>query len=199
MFLRYCLNSFAKNAPPGTLLVIKHHPMDRAYSDYTKFLNRVSRRLGIEDRVVYVHDQHLPMLLQHARGVVVINSTVGLSCLYHSTPLKICGKAVYDMEGLTYQGDLDTFWNDAESTKVDQDLYLRFLHYTIGTTQLNGSFYKRLLDESSVTGVALERDIATYDLQKNVILLENHLARKATQPTAERSWQKRSKRRWTHG
>lgn len=177
MFLRFCLNSFARCAPPGTLLVIKHHPMDRAYSDYAEFLRRLSHRLGIEDRVIYVHDLHLPMLLQHARGAVVVNSTVGLSSLHHGTPLKICGKAIYDMEGLAYQGSLDDFWRDADTTAVDRDLYLRFLNYAISTTQLNGSFYKPLRDIKNRAGIILER---VHLAHGNVIQLQERMLKEET-------------------
>jgi capsular polysaccharide export protein len=144
VFIGQVVISFAAHAPKDTTLVIKHHPMDRGYHDYTRLIKRVARAHGIEDRVRYIHDQHLPTLLEHARGVVVINSTVGLSALHHGAPLKVCGDAIYDMEGLTYQGGLDHFWNDAAEHSVHRELFVRFQNYLIENTQLNGSFYKRL-------------------------------------------------------
>lgn len=159
-FMENCIASFARHAPADTLLVLKHHPMDRAYTDYTKFLRRMAKKYGLEDRLVYVHDLHLPMLLQHARGVVMINSTVGISSLHHGTPTKTCGDAIYDMEGLTYQGSLDDFWNDAEDFKVDRDLYLSFVSYIVNKTQLNGSFYKKLEDVNTHSGIVLSRNEA---------------------------------------
>jgi capsular polysaccharide export protein len=45
-----------------------------------------------------VHDLHLPTLLAHASGTVVINSTVGPSALHHKVPSKTTGSAFYDME-----------------------------------------------------------------------------------------------------
>lgn len=143
-FIRHVLESFAQHAPPEVSLIIKHHPMDRGYSDYRKVIREQSRALGIEERVIYAHDQHLPTMLQHARGVVVVNSTVGLSAMHHGVPLKVCGSAVYDMEGLTFQGSLDNFWKAAPTSVPDRDLYLRFRSYLIEHTQLNGSFYRQL-------------------------------------------------------
>jgi capsular polysaccharide export protein len=91
--------------------------------------------------------------LHHARGVVVVNSTVGLSALYHNAPLKACGAAIYDMPGLTFAGRLEEFWERAQSINVDRELFRRFRSYLIEHTQLNGSFYKRLNLPGSHTGL----------------------------------------------
>jgi capsular polysaccharide export protein len=96
-------------------------------------------QLGITGRVHYVHDVHLPTLLRRARGVVTINSTVGLSALYHYKPLKVMGRAMYDMEGLTFQGELSQFWTAKPS--FDRNLWRRYRTYLISQTQLNGAFY----------------------------------------------------------
>jgi capsular polysaccharide export protein len=152
-FISHVVLSFAAHAPADTTLVIKHHPMDRGYHDYTRLLKRLARAHGIQDRVRYIHDQHLPTLLSHARGVVVINSTVGLSALHHGTPLKVCGDAIYDMNGLTYQGALDDFWYAAEKVPFNRELFARFQGYLIEHTQLNGSFYKPLTVPEAYAGV----------------------------------------------
>jgi capsular polysaccharide export protein len=154
LFIDHLLDSFAEKAPRDAWLVIKHHPYDRAYFDYTTLIRRKARSLGIGRRVRYIHDQHLPTLLQHARGVVVINSTVGLSALHHGTPTKVCGVALYDMAGLTAQCGLDEFWGRAEQEKVDPELYRRFRDYLIHATQINGSFYRRLDIPGMAAGLA---------------------------------------------
>lgn len=138
------IKSFAKHAPKSTVLVIKHHPMDRAYFDYTRFIKEMAVKYAVRERCLYIHDQHLPTLLKHTRGVIVVNSTVGLSALYHGAPVKVCGKAIYDMRGLTYQGALDRFWVKAPQSGPRKALFERFRSYLIWQTQLNGSFYKRL-------------------------------------------------------
>ena len=152
-FIRYVMRSFADNAPSSAMLVIKHHPLDRGYRDYGRLIQTESELLGIAGRVMSIHDQHLPTLLEHAAGVVVINSTVGLSAVHHDTLVKVCGHAIYDMQGLTYQGDLDTFWDSAAEEKIDRGLYGRFRRYLISQTQLNGSFYKRLDIPGSHSGL----------------------------------------------
>ncbi|HEY0720129.1 MAG TPA: capsular biosynthesis protein [Gammaproteobacteria bacterium] len=153
-FIEATIHSFAQHAPSDTLLVFKHHPMDRGYSDYSTLIRTLARGAGIEGRVWYIHDQHLPTLLDHTRGVVVINSTVGLSALLHDAPTKVCGKALYDFPGLTYQGGLDRFWQEAPEAIPDPSLFYRFLQHLVARTQLNGSFYKRLKLEGSHAGLA---------------------------------------------
>lgn len=152
-FLDVVVASFASHAPSDTLLVIKHHPLDRGYADYRKCIEARARAAGIGHRVQYIHDQHLPTLLAHARGLVVINSTVGLSALWHGIPVKVCGRAVYEMAGLTYQGELAHFWQAAQQQHVDAALFARFRTALIRQTQINGNFYKRLSGAASKTGL----------------------------------------------
>lgn len=152
-FIASTLRSFARHAPADTLLVFKHHPMDRGYRDYARAIQALASELQVGDRVLYIHDQHLPTLLEHALGVVVVNSTVGLSALFHGAPTKVCGTALYDMPGLTYQGALDDFWVQAAEHKPDAALYKRFRNHLIAATQINGSFYKRIPAVESACGV----------------------------------------------
>ncbi|MDD1648792.1 MAG: capsular biosynthesis protein [Methylococcaceae bacterium] len=152
-FIETTLDSFARHAPEDAFLVFKHHPMDRGYRDYTALIAHLAKAAGIGRRVYYIHDQHLPSLLDHARGVVVVNSTVGLSALLHGAATKVCGKALYDMPGLTFQGSLDQFWRAAPDNKPDLALYRRFRDYLVARTQLNGSFYKPMKLAGSCAGL----------------------------------------------
>ena len=140
-FIAEVVASFSAHAEPRHHLVFKHHPMDRGQRDYRRLIERLCGEHGVAGRVHYVHDVHLPTLLRHARGVVMINSTVGLSTLYHYKPLKVMGRALYDMEGLTFQGELAQFWTS--EAHFDRDLWRRFRAYLITQTQLNGAFYGR--------------------------------------------------------
>ena len=152
-FIETTVRSFAARAPDDTLLVFKHHPMDRGYRDYSRLIRKLAHELQLGHRLQYIHDQHLPTLLDHARGVVVVNSTVGLSALFHAAPTKVCGRALYDMPGLTYQGSLDDFWSEAPRHKPDPALYRRFRSHLVAATQLNGSFYRPLPGLESASGV----------------------------------------------
>jgi len=152
-FIGEVMTSFARNAPRGKILVIKHHPMDRGYCDYADFIAVKIKMLGLQGRCFYIHDQHLPTLLDHTCGVVVVNSTVGLSAMIHGSPVKVCGKALYDMKGLTFHHSLSRFWRESQHAKPNPKLLRLFYDYLIGYSQLNGSFYKRLPIVASATGL----------------------------------------------
>ena len=152
-FISDAINSFALYAPRDSHLVIKHHPMDRGVNHYGKLINLICQYKVLRRRVHYVHDLHLPTLLKHTEGVVVINSTVGLSALEEQCPVKVCGNAMYDIKGLTYQGSLSSFWDDAPYFKVDQKLQSKFSSNLIQNSQINGNFYKRLDNVSACSGV----------------------------------------------
>lgn len=152
-FIEHAVASFAQHAPTGSLLAIKHHPLDRGYSDYAGLIKRLTRQYQLEGRCYYIHDQHLPTLFQHASGVVVVNSTVGLSAVADGVPVKVCGESIYDIEGLTFQGPLDDFWKNAPLAVPNAELYKAFKSYLIFHTQHKGSFYKRLPGVSYQSGV----------------------------------------------
>lgn len=146
-FIRDVVTSFARHAPRDHLLILKLHPMDRAYSDYSTDVEALRLEHGLHDRLHYVDVINLPAALRNARGTVVINSTVGLSSLIHGTPVKCLGKAIYDIPGLTHQGPLDEFWQ--APTPVNRELYKRFRSWLRANNQLNGSVWSRLHDDPS--------------------------------------------------
>lgn len=156
-FIGKVVSSFAQHAEQDHCLVFKHHPMDRGYTDYTTLINKLAFEHSVEDRVYYVHDLELPSLLKGARGTVLINSTVGMSSLLHKTPVKTLGQAVYDRAELTSQADLDAFWR--EPGEVDLSAYQAFRDYLVEKNQINGSFYKRLPDTETTTGLSWSREM----------------------------------------
>ncbi len=150
-FIEEVVETFAKSAPSDTRLLVKHHPLDRAYRDYTKLLAKLANKHGIEGRLYYIHDQHLPTLLKHARGCVTMNSTVGTSALFEGVPVKVMGRAIYNFPELTYQASLASFF--CEICTVDSKLFHAFNNWMCDHNQYNGSFYKQ------TAGVSPERVI----------------------------------------
>lgn len=138
-FIVETMTSFAAHALPSHRLVIKHHPMDRGYRNYRKLIQTTAATLGIDSRVIYVCDVHLPSLIRGGLGLVAINSTTGLQALFHAKPVKVMGHAIYDLPQLTCQKPLNEFWR--QPTPVDRKTYWRFRHLLIAGSQLNGSFY----------------------------------------------------------
>jgi capsular polysaccharide export protein len=151
-FILETIRSFANYAPDDVVLLIKHHPLDRGYTDYTKVIDELSHAYNLHKRVRYIHDQHLPTLLANAEGVVTINSTVGLSALFHGTPVITMGKSVYSLPGLTCQVGLDLFWKEAGHHRPDALLHAKFRSYVTEHTQINGNFYVEL-PNADVAGV----------------------------------------------
>lgn len=146
-FIREVVRTFATHAPSDHALVLKLHPMDRAYRDYGALISELTEEHALRGRLHYVDVVNLPAALRGARGTVVINSTVGLSSLTHGTPVKCLGTAVYDLPGLTHQGSLASFFR--EPAPVDRALYKRFRHWLLQTNQLRGSVWTRLNEDPS--------------------------------------------------
>ena len=152
-FIASTIASFGRTAPADAVLVFKHHPMDRGHRDYARAIRRAARTAGCGTRVGYCHDQHMPTILPHCRGMVVINSTTGLAAIGCGRPVKVTGEAIYDLPGLTFQGSLDRFWGEAAAHPPERDLYQGFRAELITSTQINGNFYRRLDPEASATGL----------------------------------------------
>ena len=152
--LRTVLASFAREAPEEALIVIKLHPLDNGLVNFRKRARRIAAKLGIGERVLVIDGGHLPTLLAGSRGVVVVNSTTGLSAIHHGRPLKVLGRAVFDMPGLTFQGALDRFWREAGAP--DAELFRAFRRVVLKRAQVNGSFFTRAGRDLAVKGV-LER------------------------------------------
>lgn len=138
-FIIDVIHSFSKHADLDKYLVLKHHPVDRGFKDYKKLIDSLSEKLNLKGRVFYIHDMRLPILIKGSLGVITINSTVGLQALYHNVPVKVMGRAIYDIPGLTFQGPLENFWKNPG--QIDRELYKKFRAYVIKTRQLNGSFW----------------------------------------------------------
>ena len=147
-------DSFSREAPKNNMLVVKHHPADRPYRNYTGLIRRLATKYQMQDRVLYVHDLHLPTLLQHARGTVLMNSTVGLSSIHHQTPVKVLGNSIYNIPGLTHQGSMAEFWSNPGEPNMT--IYTHFRGWIEHNNQFNGHFSKRLPHTPYRTGVVWE-------------------------------------------
>ena len=139
--IEHVMRSFARGAPPDARLVIKNHPLDPGFVNYERLTARLARETGITGRVDYVDTGDASPLAAHARGIVTVNSTVGMSSLMLGRPVIALGKAIYNLPGLTFQGPLDDFWRDPPPP--DAELFRRFRNTVIHTTQINGGFYTR--------------------------------------------------------
>ncbi|MEE9445278.1 MAG: capsular biosynthesis protein [Cocleimonas sp.] len=137
------LKSFATYAPQDAILVIKLHPFDPWFIDYPAVIRETAKAYDInENRLLYLEAGNLVPLLNKTHGTVVVNSTVGTLALAHNSPVIALGSAIYDMQGLTFQGDLDDFWRSA--SPPDTVLFNAFRATLIELTQINGNFYNEV-------------------------------------------------------
>ena len=141
-FIEEVVASFADHGDHRDLLVLKHHPMDRGYTDYQRVIDQLAQRYGVVGRIIYCHDIPLPVLYHHTLGVVTVNSTVGISALLHELPVKVTGRAFYDIRHLTSQCSLDQFWQAPEP--VHSELFNRLHSLIFLESQINGSFFTEL-------------------------------------------------------
>lgn len=137
-FVNAVMASFAQHAPLGTRLVIKLHPLDSGLERRAARCRRLARRWGLSERVDILRGGDLATLLKGARGVVLVNSTVGLHALRLSVPVLACGSAIYDIPGLTHQGPMPTFFKSPQP--VGAELLPIFLR-ALSTIQVKGSFF----------------------------------------------------------
>ncbi len=134
------LKSFAEHAKTNSVIVIKLHPFDPWFIDYPAVIRETAKAYNIdENRILYLEAGNLVPLLDKAEGAIVVNSTVGTLALTHNCPVIALGSAIYDMQGLTFQGKLDDFWHSAAAP--DKTLFNAFRATVIELTQINGNFY----------------------------------------------------------
>ena len=145
------IESFAKHAPADAALVIKVHPLDPWFINYSQVIADAATRYGVvKERVLHLEAGDLNALLANAKGTVLVNSTVGTSALQIGCPVIALGSAIYDMAGLTFQGSLDEFW--AQASPPDKALFNNFQQAVIEQTQINGGFYTQKGIEMAVQG-----------------------------------------------
>ncbi len=137
-FIEDVIRSFAAHSHVSDHLAFKHHPRDRGYNNYATLIALLAARYGVQGRVHYFHDGPLSRYLRTCRGVITVNSTVGLQALFHAVPTKTMGSTFYNLEGLTDQKPLDDFWRDPQPS--DRALFYRFYNHLVTTTQVNGNF-----------------------------------------------------------
>src|SRR6185503_8740670 len=133
------LESFARSAPTDSLLVIKLHPLDNGIANFRKQARKIAWRLKLGGRVLVMDGGHLPSLLARSEGVVVVNSTTGLSAIQYHKPVAVLGSAIFNLAGLTFQGPLDNFWR--ESAPPDAELLSAFRKVVLTRAQVKGSFF----------------------------------------------------------
>jgi capsular polysaccharide export protein len=152
--LEHVIASFSRAAPRDAVLVVKEHPLDNGLKSWRRLCHRIAVEHGVDHRLVYVRGGDLNVLLTGSSGVVVVNSTVGFLALSCGVPVIALGEAIYDLDGMTFQGGLDDFWENG--APADPTLFDAFRRVVAARTQVNGGFFSEKALALAVEG-AVER------------------------------------------
>ena len=144
--------SFKLNADESAQIVVKQHPLDAGMNNWERVVRRLAKENGIEDRVVFVDGGNLDVLLKNSLGLIVVNSTVGTSALSLGVPYITLGAAIFDIEGLSFQGFIDDFWSNRKPP--DPVLSAAFLKALKATIQIPGGFYSDMAMAQGVEAAA---------------------------------------------
>lgn len=139
--IELAIRSFAQHAPPGSRLLFKAHPLDNGLIGWEAFIRRIAQEMGAADRVIYLEGGKLNRLIDRCSGMVTINSTAGTNALLRGRPVIVLGTAVFDVPGLTFQGPIDNFWQNAQPP--DAELCHSFVRALAGTILVKGGFYSQ--------------------------------------------------------
>jgi capsular polysaccharide export protein len=134
--LRFVLKSFALHAPPHVDLVVKRHPLDPGLVSWEKLTRRLARHYGIADRVHFLSELDIALVVNQAQGVVTVNSTVGTLALNSGKPVAVLGHAVYKVPGIVHRSSLDAFWKEPKAP--DMALYAAFRRVLIDRCLIRG-------------------------------------------------------------
>lgn len=137
--IRMVIKSFAGHSDAGTRLLIKIHPWDPGLKNWEELVLRWASEFGIADRIDYLDGGDLDEIIVASAGMVTVNSTSGIRALQLGSPVKTLGQAVYDIPGLAYQGDLDSFWTEAR--RPDPKFVDAFINAMAATIQIRGVFF----------------------------------------------------------
>lgn len=137
--LEHIIASFAYEAPANALLAIKPHPLEYRDRVLKKALKVLGKKYKVSKRLRWLHGVSIGTLTRKAAGFVTLNSSAGFEALEQGCPTCTIMPTLYDVDGLTYQGHLDGFWQDA--TPPDLQLFNALTDAIAGSIQVRGTIY----------------------------------------------------------
>jgi len=146
--------SFAAHAEPQANLLVKIHPWDPGLKNWKRIVNRLALAQGVSARVHYLDGGNLDAMIRQSKGMVTINSTSAIQALRMNCPIITLGHAIYDVPGLSFQGELNDFWRLA--VPPNPELRNACIDAMTATLQIRGVFYRQPGLDAAVTA-ALKR------------------------------------------
>ena len=148
------LTSFASAAPENTHIIIRNHPLDNGLIDYATFIDSFAKACGIRERVHFVEGAKANRMMDKSIGVVVLNSTIGITALRLGKPVYCVGTAIYAMEGLAINSEqmsLDDFWQ--QKREPQRDALEDFERVLKTHALINGNFYTPEGIDTAIDGI----------------------------------------------
>lgn len=112
--IRETLQSFAAKAPGHMRLVFKIHPLERGCDQDRLLIQEMAKKFGVSSRIDLIDVGSIGHLTRHSAGMITINSTSGLSAIFHGVPLLVIGDALYANPKLATCArgfpDFEAFW-----------------------------------------------------------------------------------------
>lgn len=138
-FMAHVIENFASHAPSGHRLIFKNHPLDPGVDDLKTRCFTLARRHRVSNRVAFLDGGAFAQLARGSKGVVAVNSTAAYAALGFGVPVKLLGRAVFDVPGLIDSSPLEKFW--LSPTRPNHDLFIKFRTHLSNRTQVYGSFH----------------------------------------------------------
>jgi len=139
--LELVIRNFSQFADHNEKLIIKIHPMDNGIEPWQTMVTELSAQYHVTDRVVFIDGGYLEKLINHSKGVITINSTVGLHAIQDMKPVCVLGCAIYDIKGLTSDQGLQEFFQ--KPTKPNRQLLVAFIKLLAASIQIKGNFFTK--------------------------------------------------------
>lgn len=129
-FIKYIIDSSNEK-----IILFKDHPLE-IEEDYKKILKKYKK-----ENIYFIRTGDINQIINHSKGVININSTVGLSALFHYKPVFCLGKSFYTNKDLATNKNISDFLENTEKYNPNKDKVNEFKNYIIKETQIKGSFY----------------------------------------------------------
>ena len=146
------IRTFAQSAEQDEKLVIKIHPMDNGIEPWDEIISSLANRYGVINRVLFIDGGNLQKLIRNSKGVITINSTVGLHSLQAMKPVFVLGCAVYDIKGLTSDQSFQVFFQNPVAP--DKNLLKAFVKLLAASIQVKGNYFTTDGRASAIKGLS---------------------------------------------
>ena len=142
--LSLVITDFAANAPKESFLLIKNHPLDNDLINYRRYIRSMGAACGCSGRLRFVESVKNASPLDLCQGVVLCNSTLGLTALGRGCAVFCLGASIYAMPGLAVNSEemsLGAFWNTPRLP--DASLVADFTRVLRMQALVPGNFYSK--------------------------------------------------------